>query len=181
MGNLDDVQVGVLLEESFEDLEFHVPRMRLIEEGADVMVLDTGRKEQYEGKHGLTATPDIEAKNCTHSGIDAVVIPGGWAPDKLRRDEGVLELVRHCYKTDGKIIGSICHAGWVPVSAGIIDGHRVTGSTGIKDDVENAGGTWVDEPAIRDGSFVFGRVVKDIPNFCREIVNTLQSELTSSN
>lgn len=171
--SLDGMNVAYLLESGFEDLEFHVPRMRLIEENADVTVVDTGRQSSYEGKHALEAEPDRSSDEIDPMDYDAVVIPGGWAPDKLRRDEGVLDLVRTLYEKD-RIIGSICHAGWVPVSAGIIEGHRVTGSTGIKDDVENAGGEWVDEPAFRDGNLVFGRVVKDIPDFCRVLVETLQ-------
>jgi protease I len=171
--SFDDLKIAYLLEDGFEDLEFHVPRMRLIEENADVTVIHTGRKETYEGKHGLTAEPDQPSSVIEPLNYDAVVIPGGWAPDKLRRDEGVLDLVRTLYEED-RIVASICHAGWVPVSAGIIDGHQVTGSTGIKDDVENAGGEWIDEAAFRDGNLVFGRVVKDIPDFCRVLINTLQ-------
>lgn len=171
--SLDDLTVGYLLEEGFEDLEFHVPRMRLLEENAKVTVIDTGRKETYNGKHGLVAEADMEASHVDPLNFDTAVIPGGWAPDKLRRDEAVLDLVRTLYENN-RIIGSICHAGWVPVSAGIIEGHKVTGSTGIKDDVENAGGTWVDEAAFKDGNFVFGRVVEDIPYFCRVLVETLR-------
>lgn len=171
--SLSDVQVAVLLEEGFEDLEFHVPRMRLLEENAEVSVVDTGRRETYTGKHGLKAEPDISASHLSPTNFHSVVIPGGWAPDKLRRDEDVLELVRSVHERDG-IIGSICHAGWVPVSAEIIDGHRATGSTGIRDDVENAGGRWVDKAAFRDGNIVWGRVVKDIPDFCRELVKALK-------
>jgi protease I len=173
--SLESQSVAYLLEDGFEDLEFHVPRMRLIEENANVTVVDTGRKETYEGKHGLKAEPDRSSPEIDPDEYDAVVIPGGWAPDKLRRDKGVLDLVRTLYE-DNRIVASICHAGWVPVSAGIIDGHRVTGSTGIKDDVENSGGSWVDKPAFRDDNLVFGRVVKDIPDFCRVLVETLQEE-----
>lgn len=176
MALLEDVSVGYFLEDGFEDLEFFVPKMRLIEEGADVTVIDTGRRDEYEGKRGLTAVPDQTAEKVQPHYFEAVVIPGGWAPDKLRRDEHVLQLVTHCYESPGKIVGSICHAGWVPVSAGLVEGHDVTGSTGIRDDVENAGGRWVDEPAFRDGPFVFGRVVKDIPDFCRELVAALRAE-----
>jgi protease I len=97
------------------------------------------------------------------------VIPGGWAPDKLRRYESVKQLVRDVYAAN-KIIGVICHAGWVPISAGIVSGHRATGSVAIRDDLENAGASWVDAPAFRSGNFVWGRVVEDIPDFCRELV-----------
>jgi len=166
---LQGKKIAYLVEEGFEDLEFWVPVMRLREEGADVTVVGTGSKETYTGKHCLQATPDTTADQVSAGDFDAVVIPGGWAPDKLRRYASVKKLVRDAYD-QGKIIGSICHAGWVPASAGIVAGHRATGSTGIKDDLENAGATWVDEPAFRDGNLVWGRVVKDIPDFCRELV-----------
>ena len=104
---------------------------------------------------------------------DALVVPGGWAPDKLRRYDSVKNLVRGVY-AQGKIVGLICHAGLVAISAGIIPpGGRATGSLGIKDDLVNAGAVWVDEPAFRDGQLVWGRVVADIPAFCRELVAAL--------
>lgn len=175
--SLSDLRVAYLLEAEFEDLEFHVPRMRLLEEDADVTVVDTGRKERYVGKHGLEAIPDHASGEVSPETFDAVVIPGGWAPDKLRRDADVLELVQTIHDNNG-IVGSICHAGWVLVSAGLVDGARATGSTGIRDDVENAGGRWVDKPAFREGNIVWGRVVKDIPDFCRELVKALESTTT---
>jgi protease I len=160
--------IGVFVAPGFEDLEFWVPVMRLREEGADVLILGITRDE-VTGKHCLTATPDALASEVQPGRLDGLVIPGGWAPDKLRRDEGVLHLVRECHAA-GKTIGVICHAGWVAASAGIVRGMRVTGSRGIKDDMENAGATWVDEPAFREGNVVWGRVVEDIPSFCRELV-----------
>ncbi|RME44239.1 MAG: type 1 glutamine amidotransferase [Chloroflexi bacterium] len=169
---LQGKKVAYLVEEGFEDLEFWVPVMRLREEGAQVTVVGTGSKATYTGKHCLTATVDTTADQVTAEEFDAVVIPGGWAPDKLRRYESVKKLVRDAYDQN-KIIGSICHAGWVPASAGIVAGHRATGSVGIKDDLENAGATWVDEPAFRDGNIVWGRVVEDIPDFCRELVKAI--------
>lgn len=169
---LQGVKIAYLVEDQFEDLEFWVPVMRLREEGAEVTVVGTGRMEEFQGKHGLTARPDTTADNVEAADFDAVVIPGGWAPDKLRRSEAVKKLVRETYQ-GGKILGSICHGGWVLASAGILEGHKAAGSTGIKDDMENAGATWVDEPAFRDGNIVWGRVVKDIPDFCRELVEAI--------
>ena len=104
--------------------------------------------------------------------LDGLVVPGGWAPDKLRRVPAVLDLVR-ALDAQGKIIASICHGGWVLISAGIVAGKRATGSRGIRDDLINAGATWVDEPAFRDGNLVWGRVVDDIPAFCRTLVEAL--------
>jgi protease I len=162
---------GVFVAEGFEDLEFWVPVMRLREEGARVRIIGLALAT-VTAKHCLTATPDSVASEVTSGELDGLVIPGGWAPDKLRRDAGVLRLVRECHE-QGKVIGIICHAGWVAASAGIVRGKRFTGSRGIKDDLENAGATWVDEPAFREGNLVWGRVVEDIPDFCRELVAAL--------
>ena len=115
---------------------------------------------------------DVGADEVVAGQLDAVVVPGGWAPDKLRRDPAILELVRDL-DARGKVMGFICHAGWVAASAGICKGKRVTGTTGLKDDMENAGAIWVDEPAFREENLVWGRVVADIPDFCRELVNAL--------
>ncbi|NIR45055.1 MAG: type 1 glutamine amidotransferase [Gemmatimonadetes bacterium] len=166
---LEGKRVAVLVEEGFEDLEFWVTVMRLREEGAEVVAVGSGRQPEFRGKHGLTARPDTSADEVGAADFDAVVVPGGWAPDKLRRFDGVKKLVRDAYE-GGKIVGAICHAGLVVISAGIAEGHRATGSTGIKDDLVNAGATWADEPAFRDGNLVWGRVVEDIPDFCRELV-----------
>jgi protease I len=163
--------VAYLLEDGFEDLEFWVPLMRLREEGAKVTVVSS-KMETFNGKHGLKAAPDVTADRVKAADFDALVVPGGWAPDKLRRYPAVVNLVRGVYE-QGKIVASICHGGLVMVSASIVRGHRVTGSLGIKDDLVNAGGIWVDEPAFRDGNQIWGRVVEDIPDFCRELVQAL--------
>lgn len=173
---LADKHIAYLVEEGFEDLEFWVPLMRLQEEGARVTVVGTGSKPSYRGKHCLEARPEATADQVSADDFDALVVPGGWAPDKLRRYPAVLELVRGI-DGQGKTLGAICHAGSVLISAGVVAGHRVTGSTGIKDDLVNAGGTWVDEPAFRDGNQVWGRVVEDIPAFCRELVRALAGEV----
>lgn len=170
---LQNKRVGVFVEEGFEDLEFWVPVMRLREEGAQVTIIGSGRTDLFRGKHCLEARPDVTADQLSADDLDALLVPGGWAPDKLRRVPAVLDLVRTVYQ-QGKIIGSICHAGWVLASAGILEGHRATGSTGIKDDLIHAGATWVDQAAFRDGNIVWGRVVKDIPDFCRELVKAIE-------
>jgi protease I len=169
---LADHTVVVLVERGFEDLEFWVPVMRLREEGADVQIASPSSGASYTGKHGLTATSDIAARDVSADAVDAVVVPGGWAPDKLRRYDGVKRLVRSTYE-QGKVIGQICHAGLVGISAGIVDGHRATGSTGIKDDLVNAGATWVDEAAFQEDNLVWGRVVEDIPDFCRLLIRAI--------
>jgi protease I len=159
---------GVFVAEGVEDLEFWVPVMRLREEGARVVVIGLNH-ETVRGKHCLEATPERAASEVRADEFDGLVVPGGWAPDKLRRDERVLDLVRIVH-SQGKPIGFICHAGWVAASAGILHGKRATGSRGIRDDLVNAGATWVDQPAFREGNLIWGRVVEDIPDFCRELV-----------
>ena len=171
---LQNKRIAFLVEDGFEDLEFWVVYMRLVEEGATVSIVSPKAGVTYASKSkGLTAKSELAAEAINAKDVDAVVVPGGWAPDQLRRYESVKTLVRDVY-AQGKIVGMICHAGWVGASANIIKGHRATGSVGIKDDVVNAGATWVDEPAFRDGNLVWGRVVKDIPDFCRELVRAIE-------
>jgi len=172
---LQGKRIAYLIEDGFEDLEFWVPYMRLKEEGAKVTVVGSGQGERYTGKHCLEAKPDTRAAQVKADDFDAIVVPGGWAPDKMRRYPAVTRLVREIYQ-QGKIVGAICHAGLVLISAGIVKGHKSTGSLGIKDDLINAGAEWVDEPAFRDGNLVWGRVVEDIPDFCRELVKALSEK-----
>jgi protease I len=172
-GRLDGCSIVVLLAEGYEDLEFWVTVMRLREEGAQVTVAGLATQAVH-GKHGLEATADIQVEEASADAFDAVVVPGGWAPDKLRRSDAVKDLVRKVYH-QGKIVGLICHAGLVAISAGIVEGRRATGSLGIRDDLVNAGATWLNEPAVRDGNLVWGRVVDDIPAFCRELVAAVEA------
>jgi protease I len=167
-------KVAVLVGPGYEDLEFWVPVMRLQEEGAEVIVVGIEGGDTYASKSGgLTATAQVGAEQVDAGQIDAVVVPGGWAPDKIRRYASVTGLVRAVYQAD-KLVASICHGGLVLISAGIVKGHRATGSKGIKDDLINAGASWTyDEEAFRDGNIVWGRVVPDIPAFCRELVKAL--------
>ena len=171
---LQNKVIGVLVAPEFEDLEFWVPVMRLREEGARVLVIGSSG-ETVTGKHCLTATPDTVSSEIASSELDGLVVPGGWAPDKMRRDGDMLRIVRDLHAA-GKIVAFICHAGWVAASAGIVSGMRCTGSRGIKDDLEHAGGVWVDAPAFREGNVVWGRIVDDIPDFCRELVAALAEQ-----
>ena len=167
-------RVLVFVEDGFEDLELWVPVMRLREEGAEVILAGPEAGRTYRGKGGLSAVADRSYEGLDARDFDAVVVPGGWAPDKLRRSPTVKSIVRSAYEAR-KVIGLICHAGLVGISAGIVRGHRATGSLGIKDDLINAGAEWVDAPAFRDGPIVWGRVVADIPDFCRELVAAIEA------
>ncbi|MEK7325814.1 MAG: type 1 glutamine amidotransferase domain-containing protein [Chloroflexota bacterium] len=164
-------RIAILVADGVEDLEFYVPCMRLQEEGADVVAAGSTLKP-VRGKNGLEITPTATVESLHSQDLFALVVPGGWAPDKLRRYSAVTSLVREM-DTSGKIIGIICHGGLVAISAGIVRGRRATGSLGIKDDLVNAGATWVDMPAFRQGNLIWGRVVADIPDFCRELVAAL--------
>jgi protease I len=171
---LDGKKVAVLVAEGFEDLEYWVPVMRLQEEGAEVVSVGPDT-EPVSGKNALGAQADTTAEGVDASELDGVVVPGGWAPDKLRRYPEITGLVRTVHERN-KTVGIICHGGLVAISAGIVDGVSATGSLGIKDDLQNAGATWVDKAAFREGNMVWGRVVADIPYFCRELVAALADE-----
>ncbi len=169
---LKNKKIAILVAEGVEDYEFFVPMMRLQEEGAHVLTAALELKP-VKGKNGLTIKPDTLIESLIADELFAIILPGGWAPDKLRRYDVVKKLVKEMNDTK-KIIGIICHGGSTAISAGIIKkGQRVTGSTGIKDDLVNAGAVWVDEPAFREGNQVWGRVVADIPDFNRELVKAL--------
>lgn len=164
-------RIAILVADGVEDLEFYVPLMRLQEEGAEVLAAAIDLKPVH-GKNGLEIVPTTRVESLESDELFALIVPGGWAPDKLRRHRAVVDLVREM-DSAGKTIAIICHGGLVAISAGIVRGRRSTGSLGIKDDLVNAGAVWVDEPAFRDGNQVWGRIVADIPAFCRELVAAL--------
>lgn len=165
--------VATLVAEGVEDLEYYVPLMRLQEEG--VTVLSAGMDlKPLRGKNGLVITPDTLIESLKADDLFALILPGGWAPDKLRRYKVVTDLVRQMDDA-GKPLAIICHGGLIAISAGIVKDRQATGSLGIKDDLVNAGATWVDEAAFRDGNQVWGRVVADIPAFCRKLMELLES------
>jgi protease I len=167
--DLDGLHILFLVCPGFEDLEFWVPLMRLQEAGADVIVAGIAGGETYRGKSCLSATADIGFDDVLADEYDGLVIPGGWAPDKIRRYDSVKRFVADFYHQE-KVIGIICHGGLVGISAGIVSGLEATGSEGIKDDLINAGAIWKNLPAFRSRNVVWGRVVADIPDFCRELV-----------
>jgi len=170
-------RIAVLIAEGVEDLEYYVPFMRLKERRADVVGAGLDLNP-VRGKHGLEITPTVRIDSLKNSDLFGLVIPGGWAPDKLRRHAAVTNLVREMNMAN-KIIGIICHGGLVAISAGIVKDRSATGSLGIKDDLINAGAKWVDAPAFRDGNQVWGRVVEDIPDFCRELIAALDEAATT--
>jgi len=178
---LAGLRVLVLVGEDYEDLELWYPKLRLEEAGAGVTLAGERAGHTYHGKHGYPCTSDVslaEPTLQTHAGI---VIPGGWMPDRLRRDELVLALVRG-FASRGSLVAAICHGGWIPISAGVYRGVRVTGSPGIKDDLINAGALWTDEEVVVDRHFVSSRRPADLPAFMAAVCGVLASarDMTSA-
>ena len=168
---LNGKKIAILVAEGVEDLEYSVVAMRLQEEGAVVLTAGMDLKP-IRGKNGLPITPDTLIESVNPDEIFGLVLPGGWAPDKLRRYAAVKDLIAKVH-AQGKIIGIICHGGLLAISAKILTGGHATGSLGIKDDLENAGMKWLDKAAFREGNLVWGRVVADIPAFNKELVAAL--------
>ncbi|MEK7608217.1 MAG: type 1 glutamine amidotransferase domain-containing protein [Patescibacteria group bacterium] len=164
-------KVLLLVEELYEDLEFWYPKIRLQEEGYDVVVAGL-EKKIYHGKKGLPAEPDITFSQVKPDDYDGVIIPGGFAPDKLRRYKEVLDLVRK-YDQDKKLIAFVCHAGWVPISAKILQGRKATSFSAIKDDMVNAGVRWEDSPVVIDDNLVSSRTPSDLGEFCKGIIRVI--------
>lgn len=169
---LKERRIALFVADLYEDLEFWYPRIRMEEEGADVVVVGPEEKS-YTGKHGLTAGAHHAIATVDPQDFDALIIPGGYAPDQMRRSEKMVEFVRSMHKV-GKPIAAICHAGWMLASADILKGKRVTGFFSIRDDLENAGAQWVDEEVVEDGSLITSRNPGDLPAFCRTIIDAVE-------
>ncbi|MDT8409578.1 MAG: type 1 glutamine amidotransferase domain-containing protein [Wenzhouxiangellaceae bacterium] len=169
--SLSDKHVAILVEDDYQELELHYPRLRLIEAGARVSVVGTGKKMCYSEK-GYPVRPDAKAADVSAEDFDAVVIPGGMAPDKMRRDEVMIALVRKLNEQK-KPVAWICHAGWMAISADIIRDRRVTSFASIRDDMSNAGGNWVDDEVVVDGNLISSRMPDDLPAFCKALIDAL--------
>lgn len=171
---LHDAKILILAGPDYEDMELQYPLYRLREEGATVVVAGIG-DASYTGKKGYPVTVDTQVFEVDPDEFDALVIPGGWAPDKIRRVPAALDVVRRINEA-GKVIGAICHAGWVPISAGILAGKRMTCVSAIRDDVMNAGATYVDEPVVVDGNLVTSRVPDDLPMFLPALIEAIAKQ-----
>jgi len=165
-------KVAILAEDMYEDPELWYPYYRMREAGAEVTLVGPKGGATYQSKHGYPVQTDVAAEEVEGADFDAVIVPGGFAPDRLRRYEAVLRLVREAHDA-GRVVAAICHGGWVLISAGVVKGRRVTGVVAIKDDLANAGATYLDEEVVRDGNIVTSRVPKDLPAFCRTILTAL--------
>lgn len=173
--SLQGKRVAILAEKIYEDLELWYPYYRLKEEGATVLVVGSGSAGQFESKHGVPVKVDLNADQVNADDFDAVVVPGGYAPDHMRRYPAMLKLVREADK-QGKVVAAICHAGWVLASAQVARGRTLTSVPAIKDDLVNAGAHWVDEEVVRDGNLITSRTPADLPAYMRAIIEALSVE-----
>jgi len=172
---LKDKRVICFVEEEFEDLELWYPVYRLREEGATVDLVGPEAGRTYTGKYGVPCKADKSLAQVSAADYDAVLVPGGWAPDKLRRYPEVLTIVREAHEAR-KPIGHICHAGWVLASAKILKGVTTTSTPGIKDDMENAGAVWVDQAVVVDGNIVGSRRPPDLPAYAKAFADLMASK-----
>lgn len=169
------MRVASLIHDDFEDLEFWYPTLRLREAGHTVDILGDKAGVTWHGKYGVPAESSHSFDHADPADYDLLLVPGGWAPDKLRRYEAVLEFVREFDRT-GRIIGQICHAGWVLASAGILKGRTVTSTPGIRDDLTNAGAVWVDKAVVVDRNIVSSRRPPDLPEYGAALIHAMSSD-----
>jgi len=166
-------RIGALVDDIYEDLELWYPKIRLEEEGWVVTVAGPEKGRTFAGKHGYPCRSDVSYGDLAPEELDALLIPGGFAPDHMRREPCVLSLVR-AMQERGRLIAFICHAGWVPISAGILRGRRATSTIGIRDDMVNAGALWENAPTVVDGNLVSARTPADLAPFARAMVEWLR-------
>lgn len=159
----------------YEDLELWYPKYRLEEAGGHVTLAGAEAGQAYAGKNGYPCVSDAAIRDMESSDFHGVICPGGFMPDKLRRDPKVLSLLQE-FNTQQKLIAAICHGGWMPISAKVYSSVRVTGSPGIKDDLINAGAIWEDSPVVVDRHFVSSRKPDDLPAFCRGILGVMAQQ-----
>lgn len=172
---LHNKTVICLLDDEFEDLELWYPVYRVREAGAAVLYAGPEKGKTHIGKYGVPAIADLSFDEVNSNDIAGLLVPGGWAPDKLRRYPKVLQLVQEL-NSAGKPIGQICHAGWVLISAKILEGRKVTSTPGIRDDMENAGAEWFDEAVVVDGNLISARRPPDLPPYAKAFVDALEEQ-----
>jgi protease I len=169
---LKNKRIAILAEDNYDVLELWYPCIRMKEEGVQVDIIGAEGKKSYASKEGKSVDVSYQAEDINAEDYDAVIIPGGMAPDRMRRHQAMLELVAAVHKKSG-VIGFICHAGWVPISAKIVEGKTVTSTSAIKDDLINAGANWIDQDVVVDGNLISSRSPEDLPAFCKAIIKVL--------
>lgn len=165
-------KILILVANEYEDLELQYPKYRLIEAGKKVVIAGEKKETTYQGKHGYPCKTDSDFNEILVSEFDGLIIPGGYAPDRLRTISKVIEIVRQFHEQK-KMIAFICHAGWIPISAQILKGIKCTSYHSIKDDMINAGANWVDETVVIDQHFISSRCPEDLTHFCPAIIDYL--------
>lgn len=170
---LQGKKVAILVENTFNVFEFWYPYYRLKEAGAEVVVVGSGSAEVYTGKPATEVKADVSADQVSASDFDGMIIPGGYAPDIMRRYPKVVQLVKETYEA-GKVVAAVCHAGWMLASADILKGKTATSYFSIKDDMVHAGANWVDEEVVVDGNLITSRKPDDLPAFMRAIIAALK-------
>jgi protease I len=176
--SLEHMRVALLIEDEYQILEGWYPLLRLQAAGVDVKVVGSGRKDSFGSKEHYPMDADLSADEARPEDFDAVIVPGGFAPDNMRLYPAMVDLVRDVYEA-GKLTAAICHGGWMLASAGAVKGRRVTGYLPIRDDVQNAGGTWVDEAVVEDGNVITSRTPPDLPVFVEALITYLEREAGS--
>lgn len=167
-------RVAILAADLYQELEIWYPLLRFREDGAETVVVAAEAGKTYSSKKGYPVVADRSISDVHAGDFDALVVPGGWAPDTLRQDERMLEFVREMDKA-GKIVAAICHAGWVLCSAGILRGRKATCFKAIKDDMIHAGAHYTDEEVVVDGNLITSRMPTDLPAFCREVAKAIKT------
>lgn len=165
--------IGIFVEDVYEDRELWYPADRLKEERAQVVIIGPKEGETYTSKHGYPAKAEQSAEQAKADKLDGLVIPGGYAPDRMRRHAAMVRLTADMVKKD-KVVAAICHAGWMLCSAKVLEGRRVTSFSSIRDDMVHAGAEWVDEEVVRDGNLITSRHPGDLPAFARAIIEAFR-------
>lgn len=175
MSELTGHRILMFVGDAYEDLELWYPKLRMEEAGAEVVIAGQKADTLYPGKHGYPCVSEVAIDDMNDADFSGLLCAGGWMPDKLRRDPKVLELTKN-FAESGKLVAAICHGGWIPISANVYDGVKVTGSPGIKDDLVNAGAIFEDAKVVVDRHFVSSRRPSDLPEFCVGMLDVLKKQ-----